>query len=99
MGAWKDCCGAISTGFKFLHNGITVLDNEIQDSLEIQQYERERSKVLDKFNADIEFMREYKKLVNQLKYTGATRGQILQVLKANLPKSENLNIEELLQAE
>ena len=99
MGAWKDFCsfiGAASSGAK---KGIMLIDNEFQDALEQQQYERERTNVLDKLNADIEFIREYKKLVNQLKYTGATRAQIKQVLIANLPQNENINIDELLKTE
>ena len=99
MGAWRDALGAISVGFKALNNGITVLDNEIQDSLENQRHEQERNKILAKLQNDIQFIKEYKALVNQLKYTGATRTQIAQIIRANMPKSESINIDELLKNE
>lgn len=99
MGAWRDGLSFVSASFSGLRKGVQVIDNELQDALEQQQYERERTKVLDKLQADIEFIREYKKLVNQLKYTGATQTQIRQVLQANLPQTEDLNIDDLLKAE
>lgn len=107
MSMLSELCNAVSDGANVLsrtagtlNKSIGLFDNAIQDSLEAQEYEREQNRVLAKMKADIQFAAQYKKMVSQLKRLNLTRAQIAEILKKNMPKTEDeLTIDDLLNAE
>ena len=106
MSFWKDLNKALSGAASVVSNAagaandsLNLLNNSIQDSLESQAYEREQNKILDKLEADVEFAKEYKRQIARLKMTGLSRAQIKVILDKNMPKNDDISVEELLKAE
>lgn len=106
MSLLKDLCTAVSGAAGVLSDtagaakdSIALLNNSIQDSLETQAYEREQNKIIARLEADVAFAKEYKKQVERLKMTGLSRAQIKLILAKNMPKNDDITVEELMNQE